>query len=72
MYYGLSLLYLSMSVVLYVSLFFLLGIIQENASVNSALVEEREKLAKVVGAFGFAFIIATVTNLLKGIYFSDL
>jgi hypothetical protein len=62
-----------MSVVLYVSLFFLLGIIQENASVNlSALVEEREKLAKVVGAFGFAFIIATVTNLLKGIYFSDL
>lgn len=69
LFYAASLLYLSQSIVLYLALFYLLSVMQQTASTNfSAMSDEREKLGKVVGVFGFAYIIGTLTSCVKAIY----
>lgn len=69
LYYAISLLYFSQSIMLYSALFYLLSVMQQTAETNfSAMSEEREKLGKVVGVFGFAYIIGTLTSCAKAIY----
>lgn len=76
LFYAVSLLYLSQTIVLYTALFYLLAVMQQCASTNytafSALSEERDKLGKVVGVFGFAYIIGTLTSSAKAFYLEEI